>query len=324
MFVLWSDFPAWFLGTLCVSLGLLFGSFLNVVIYRVPRGQSVVSPPSACPQCGARIAPWHNVPVLSWLMLRGKAACCGAPISGRYPLVEAVGGLSGWAMYQFIDASLGPASPLWLGMALFVCYLTLCLGLVAAVFIDLEFMLLPDSITIGGAILGLATAQLRELPWLDALLGGALGFAIVWVPFIFLYSKLRGYDGMGLGDAKLLMLAGTWFGWPGAVFGLLAGAVQGTVAALAVYTVAGKIEEPAAVKEERELLRAELEKLPAEERARVEAELARDPLFAEAPSGLAKARVPFGPFIILAILEYLFFESWLVEQFQVLVLGGYE
>jgi leader peptidase (prepilin peptidase)/N-methyltransferase len=322
MLVLWSDFPPWFLGTLCVSLGLLFGSFLNVVIYRVPRGQSVVSPPSTCPKCGARIAPWNNVPVVSWVLLRGKAACCGAPIAARYPLVEAVGGLAGGALYAFIDAGLGN-SPVWLGMLLFACYLALVLGLVAAVFIDLEFMLLPDSITIGGAILGLATAELRELPWLDALLGGALGFAIVWVPFIYLYSKLRGYDGMGLGDAKLLMLAGTWFGWPGAVFGLLAGAVQGTVAALAVYAVAGKIEEPAAVTEERELLRAELEKLPAEERAQVEAELARDPLFAEAPSGLAKARVPFGPFIILAILEYLFFESWLVDQFQVLVLGGY-
>lgn len=323
MLVFWSDFPAWFLGTFCVGLGLLFGSFLNVVIYRVPRGQSVVSPPSTCPRCGTRIAPWNNVPVVSWLWLRGKAACCGAPIAGRYPLVEAIGGVAGWAVYSFVDSGLDPASPVWLGMLLFTCYLTLILGLVAAVFIDLEFMLLPDSITLGGAALGLATAELRELPWMEALLGGAIGFFIVWVPFIWLYGKLRGHDGMGLGDAKLLMLAGTWFGWPGAVFGLLAGAVQGTIAALAVYVVAGKIEEPLAVQEERALLRAEIERLPAEERAQLEAELARDPLFAEAPSGLAKARIPFGPFIILAILEYLFFEAWLVEQFGVLLMGGY-
>src|SRR5690606_889792 len=102
--------------------------------YRVPRGQSVVSPPSTCPKCGTRIAPWNNVPVVSWLLLRGKAACCGAPIAARYPLVEAIGGLAGWALYAFIDAGLG-SSPVWLGMLLFACYLALVLGLVAAVFI---------------------------------------------------------------------------------------------------------------------------------------------------------------------------------------------
>src|SRR5690606_18181436 len=153
MLVFWSDFPTWFLAGLCVSLGLLFGSFLNVVIYRLPRGQSVVSPPSTCPKCGARIAPWNTVPVVSWLLLRGKAACCGAPIAARYPLVEAVGGLSGLALYRFVDGGLGPDASVWLGLGLFACYLTLVLGLVAAVFIDLEFMLLPDSITIGGALL---------------------------------------------------------------------------------------------------------------------------------------------------------------------------
>lgn len=320
--VLWSDFPSWFLGTFCVSLGLLFGSFLNVVIYRVPRGQSVVSPPSTCPGCGTRIAPWNNIPVLSWLALRGKAACCGTPINARYPLVETIGGLLGLAIYQFVDAGMSLDSPLWLGGTLFVAYLALCLGLVAAVFIDLEFMLLPDSITLGGTVLGLLTTQLRELPWQDALIGAAIGFAIVWVPFIWLYRLVRGISGMGLGDAKLLMLAGTWFGWPGVLFALVAGAVQGTVAALAVYTVTGKIEDPVAVKAEREQLRAELEAMAPEERAKLEAELEGDPLMSEAPAGLAKARIPFGPFLILGILEYLFFEGWIGEQFQMFIYGS--
>ncbi len=318
----WFDFPTWFLGIFAVSLGLLFGSFLNVVIYRVPRGQSVVTPPSTCPRCGTRIPPWNNVPVVSWVLLGGKAACCGVPISPRYPLVEALGGLSAWATFHFIDRGLDASAPVWLGAVLFASYLALCLGLLAAIFIDLEFMLLPDSITLGGTLLGLATAQLRELPWSDAVGGAAVGFLIVWVPFILLYRMLRGYPGMGLGDAKLLMLAGAWFGWAGAVFALLAGAIQGTVAAVAVYIVAGKIEEPKAVKEEREQLLAELERLPPEERQQLEAELANDPLHPQPEAGLAKARIPFGPFLILAILEYLFFEPWITDHFYSAFLGG--
>lgn len=320
--MLWSDFPPWFLCTFGVSLGLLFGSFLNVVIYRLPRGQSVVSPPSTCPGCGARIAPWNNVPVLSWLVLRGKAACCGTPINARYPLVEAIGGLLGLAVYQFVDAGMSLDAPFWLGGTLFAAYLALCLGLVAAVFIDLEFMLLPDSITFGGAALGLLTAPWRELPWQDALLGAAVGFAIVWVPFIWLYRLVRGMSGMGQGDAKLLMLAGTWFGWPGVLFALVAGAVQGTLAAIAVYAVAGKIDEPVAVKAERDQIRAELETMTPEERAKLEAELEDDPLMSEPQTGLARARIPFGPFLIFGILEYLFFEGWIGEQFQLFIYGS--
>lgn len=320
--MLWFDFPVWFLGGFAVSLGLLFGSFLNVVIHRVPRGQSVVSPPSTCPHCGARIAPWNNVPVVSWLLLRGKASCCAAPISPRYPLVELVGGLTGWAVYQFVDRGMDASDSIGLGVLLFASYLALCLGLVAALFIDLEFMLLPDAITLGGAGLGLVTAVVRQMPWQDSLLGAIVGFLVVWLPFIWLYRLVRGYAGMGLGDAKLLMLAGAWFGWPGAVFALLAGAIQGTVAAIAVYLVAGKIEEPLAVKEERELMRMELLQLSAEERTRLEEELAKDPLHSAPAAGLAKARIPFGPFLILAILEYLFFEPWITERFFLLFLGG--
>lgn len=282
----------------------------------------MVTPPSSCPGCGQRIAPWNNVPVLGWLLLRGKAACCGTSISVRYPLVEALGGLAAWGILNFVDAGLGAHSPAWLGACLFACYLALCLGLIAAVFIDLEFMLLPDSITLGGAALGLLCAPLRELAWTDSLLGGGIGFAIVWIPFIWLYRLFRGYPGMGLGDAKLLLLAGTWFGWPGAIFALLAGAIQGTIAAVAVYLVAGRIEEPRAVQEERRQLRAELEQLSPEDKAALEAELADDPLHGEPESGLGKARIPFGPFLIFAILEYVFFESWITEQFGLVFLGG--
>ncbi len=139
--VLWTDFPSWFLVGIAVCLGLLFGSFLNVVIYRLPRGQNVAFPPSSCPACGAAIRPWHNIPVFSWLWLRGKAACCGAPIRPRYPLVELLGGLSGWAVMLSVSNELTSDTPAWLGGLSFAVHLALCLGLIAAAFIDMEFMI---------------------------------------------------------------------------------------------------------------------------------------------------------------------------------------
>lgn len=304
-------------------LGLLFGSFLNVVIYRLPRGQNVAYPPSSCPACGASIRPWHNVPVFSWLWLRGKAACCGATISARYPFVELLGGLSGWAVLLTISRDLGGDSPAWLGASLFAVNLALCLGLIAAAFIDLEFMILPDSITLGGTALAFATLPLREITLVDALVGSSVGFLIVWVPFIWLYRILRGFAGMGLGDAKLLLLAGAWFGWPGALFSLLAGAIQGTVVALAIYAAQGKIEEPKAVQAEREEAKQQLATLPEADKAKLLEELADDILLAEPEPGLARARISFGPFLILSLLEYLFFQHAISDIFFAFIQGEY-
>ncbi|HVY46710.1 MAG TPA: A24 family peptidase, partial [Minicystis sp.] len=114
-----------------------------------------------------------------------------------------------------------------------------------------------------------------------------------------------GKVGMGLGDAKLLMLAGAWFGWQGALFVLGAGAVQGTLAVVVMLLLGKKLDDPEAVQREREELKKELEALSPEERAEVEKELADDPLFSEPEGGLGKARVAFGPFLILATLEML-------------------
>jgi leader peptidase (prepilin peptidase) / N-methyltransferase len=135
--------------------------------------------------------------------------------------------------------------------------------------------------------------------------GAAAGFLVIWLPFVVIYPRIRGKVGMGMGDAKLLMLAGAWFGWPGALFVLGAGAVQGTVAAIAMILVRGKIEEPEAVAREREEILAELETLSPEERAEAEKELAADPLMEEAGPGMGQARIAFGPFLILATLECL-------------------
>lgn len=309
------DFPTWFLAAVAVALGLAFGSFLNVVVHRLPRGESLVTPASRCPACGAAIRGYDNIPVLSWLVLRGRARCCGAKVSPRYPLVELIGGLAGWAVLKRVLIEAPPDAPIQAALVLFLAYFALCLGLVAAVFIDLEYMLLPDSITLGGAALGLASCFVRGVPFREAVLGAAVGFVIIWLPFYFLYRLVRGHPGMGLGDAKLLMLTGAWFGWKGALFALLAGAVQGTAVAIALVAVKGSIEEPEAVKREREELQLELSRLEGDARRELELELSKDPLAAEPQGGFAKARLPFGPFLAMATLEYLFFGEALLDAY---------
>jgi leader peptidase (prepilin peptidase) / N-methyltransferase len=303
-----SDFPPLFLILFALAFGLVFGSFLNVVIHRLPRGESLAFPGSHCPHCGKPIQPKDNVPIVSYLVLLGRSRCCKTPISPRYPLVELIGGLVAWAVMRSIVLELPMETSIARGAAVFFAYLALGLGLVAAAFIDLEHMLLPDEITLGGAGLGLATVPLRaDATFRDSLLGAAVGFLIVWLPFVLIYSKLRGRPGMGLGDAKLVLLAGAWFGWLGAVFALLAGAVQATAVMLAVLATGKKIEEPPAVVEERLALHAALAHATGAEREELERELAEDPLAKEPEPGLAGMRLAFGPFIILAILEFMFY-----------------
>lgn len=317
------DLPVWFWMGVGVSLGLVFGSFLNVVIHRLPRGENLAFPASHCTSCGTPLRAFDNVPLLGWLLLRGRARCCKARISPRYPLVEALGGLLGGALIQVAVLTLPLDTPLWQAGLLFAVELALGLGLIAAAFIDLSHMYLPDSLTLGGALLGLVSVPLRpEATFTASLLGAAVGFLVVWLPFDFLHRLLRGKPGMGLGDAKLVMLAGVWFGWQGALFTLLAGAVQATLTVGAIYLTQGRIEEPEAVKQEREEIARELEQLPAEERALLEAELATDPLAGEPEQGFGKARIAFGPFLVLAALELLVFGDFIREELVGVLLGS--
>lgn len=305
-----------------VSLGLVFGSFLNVVIHRLPRGENLAFPASHCTSCGTPIRAFDNLPVLGWLLLRGRARCCKAPISPRYPLVELMGGLLGGTLIQVAVLTLPLDTPLWHGGLLFAAELALGLGLIAAAFIDLSHMYLPDPLTLGGALLGLLTVPLRAgATWQESLLGAAVGFLIIWLPFDRLHRLLRGKPGMGLGDAKLLLLAGAWFGWRGALFALLAGAVQATLAVVAVYLVRGKIDEPEAVKLERAEIEEELAHATPEERALIEAELALDPLASEPEAGFGNARIAFGPFLVLAVLELLVFGEFIQQELIGTLLG---
>jgi leader peptidase (prepilin peptidase)/N-methyltransferase len=315
-----ADFPAWFLFGCAVPFGLLWGSFLNVVIHRLPRDENVAYPPSHCPHCGAKIRPWHNIPLLSYLLLRGRARCCGAPISARYPAVELIGGLLALAVLQLVVLALPGETSIARAAAIFLCYFALGLILIGLAFIDLEFMILPHSLTLGGAALGFLTASFRGVGFVDSLIGAGVGFAVIYLPFDLGHRLLRGYPGMGLGDAALALLAGAWFGFPAALFALFAGALQATVVTLALFFSKGRIEEPEAVKRERAELEALIAAAEGEEREALERERELDPVLRAAEPGLGKARVPFGPFLALAILEYaLFFregisaglDSWL-------------
>lgn len=200
--------------------GAFIGSFLNVVIYRVPQKVSVVSPPSACPNCGARITPWQNVPVMSWLVLRGKCAACTDPISVRYPLVELGTGLAfGVVTWKWISAM--PVGTVQGGLAgagaivLLAAFLYLAAITVALALIDLEHHRLPDSIVLPSYVVAgvlLAASALLTQNY-AAMLGAAIGAAAMFLfYFVLAFISPRG---MGMGDVKLAGVLGLYLGYIG-------------------------------------------------------------------------------------------------------------
>jgi leader peptidase (prepilin peptidase) / N-methyltransferase len=208
---------------LCVTglLGLAVGSFLNVVIYRVPRDESLVHPGSHCPHCGAAVRNRHNVPVLGWLMLRGKCADCAAPISIRYPLVEA--GTA--ALFVAVAAKFGWSWEL-------PAYLYLAAVAVALAAIDIDLKRLPDKIVLPSyavAPLLLLPAVIAQHSW-DAAIRGLIAAAVLFGGYFVLAVLPKG---MGFGDVKLAPLLGFylgWLGWSSVAIGAFAGFLLGGVA----------------------------------------------------------------------------------------------
>ncbi len=210
-------------------LGALIGSFLNVVIHRVPRKASIVAPPSACPHCNTRIAAWDNVPILSWMLLRGKCRACKAPISGRYPLVEASTAL------LFAGCAAAIDDPL-----LLVFTLPFVAAMVVVTFIDLDHQIIPDAITLPGTALAIAAAFAGwTIPPADALLGAVVGggslFLVAWG-----YRAATGRDGLGGGDVKLLLMVGAFLGPSGAFLTILLGSFAGTLFATLTMRAHGR------------------------------------------------------------------------------------
>jgi len=211
-------------------LGLLVGSFLNVVVHRVPRRQSVVRPPSACPGCGARVRSRDNVPVVSWLLLRARCRDCREPISRRYPLVEAATGLA----FAGVVAAVLTAGPTpWLIPAL----LHLAAVSIALALIDIDVRRLPDAIVLPSypvllSLLALASAGSGDYDaLLRAVIGAVAGFGFYFV-LAFVYPA-----GMGFGDVKLAGVLGmvlAWYGWGELVVGLFLGFLLGGVVGIAL------------------------------------------------------------------------------------------
>ncbi len=215
-----------------LAFGLLTGSFLNVVIYRVPLGLSIISPRSACPVCKTPIRFYENIPVLSYLFLRGRCSHCQSPISIRYPIVE------------LTTAILFLAAALKFGLTwhLLIHDLPFISLLVAICFIDLDHRIIPDKLSLTGVGIGLLSALfIPGVHFLDALIGGGVGFLAFYLPAL-VYEKWTGRMGLGGGDIKLLAMLGTFVGVSGVFLTVLVSSVLGSLIGLLVGWVQRKRE----------------------------------------------------------------------------------
>ena len=235
-------------GFFSFAIGACIASFLNVCIWRLPRNESVVRPASHCPNCNAAIKWYQNIPVLSYLALRGTCANCRKPISMRYTIVELLGGILFLAAYlqwampaAFCDMPIASMRPLF-SLACVPVYWLVFSGLILGSFIDLEHFYLPDRVTIGGMLLGVPASVLlpefqMEKAWLDALywsLGGlAFGFLFFWGMGA-LFSKIFKKDALGFGDVKLMGAVGAFFGPTAVLFVLIVSSVVGSIVGIAL------------------------------------------------------------------------------------------
>lgn len=243
---------AWWAGlAVAVVVGGLVGSFLNVVAWRLPNGRSVIHPPSACPHCGRGIRPWHNVPVLGWLMLRGRCADCATPISARYPLVEAIcavlWGLLFAAMVPRGEGMLGPA--VFPAFGLFALYFS---ALLAISLVDADHFIVPDVISLPLIPLGILAIAILHIAGvgpsipdvpevvLGAAVGGGVMYGIAW------FGKLAfGREAMGLGDVKLVAAIGAWQGaWPTLLLTIFGASLLGSVIGLGTMAIRGRERPP--------------------------------------------------------------------------------
>ncbi len=201
-------------------LGLLFGSFANVCVHRIPRGESIVSPGSQCPNCHTAIAWYDNIPVLSWLYLGRKCRHCSHPIAWRYPLLELTMGLMWASIVWFYPVQ--SYDPIFLAQAISLVTLLWILTL-----IDLETFLLPNALTFPGIVLGLAFAAYFGF-FLDSLIGAVAGYGIFWL-VARLFLIFTGKEGMGQGDFKLLAMLGAFMGWQALPFIILLSSLTGAI-----------------------------------------------------------------------------------------------
>lgn len=228
------------LGTFSFGLGACIASFLNVVIWRVPRGESIVSPPSHCPKCNAAIKWYQNIPILSWLALRGKCANCKAPISPRYILIEALGGLLFLAAFREYGLTIDtPVMWIWISL------------MIVGSMIDFDHKLLPDFVTVGGMVLGVGFVMVKVAlaalcmggfdlalasPVLVSMVGLVFGFGLLWL-IRFLGSKAFKREAMGMGDVFLMGAVGALFGPVAVLVTLILSSVFGSIVGVSMVAL---------------------------------------------------------------------------------------
>lgn len=243
-------------------LGCCLGSFYNVVVYRLPKGESLIRPGSHCPQCNRPVAPYDNIPLLSYLMLLGKCRHCRASISMRYPIVEGITGLA--ALLLFRRYGFHPQ---------FLVEFVFTSILIIITFIDLDTFIIPDVFSLTGIVVGFGASFFTpRLSWVESLVGILMGGGF-FLAIALAYQRLRHREGLGGGDIKLLAMIGAFIGWTGIVFTILVASIAGLMIGLLVMW-----------------------------RTR---------------QGLA-AMIPFGPFLSLGAVSYLFWG----QSFYYWYLGG--
>lgn len=232
-------------------VGAAIGSFLNVCIYRITAGKSIVFPSSFCPNCGHPIRLYDNIPVVSYLVLRGRCRNCNEKISLRYPVVELITALLAALLFREYGLTLQ-----FLSAFLFTC------ALIIIAFIDLKHQIIPDVITLPGIVLFFLLAVfLMDVPFLDSVFGILIGGGCLYLIAV-VYQLVRKREGMGGGDIKLLAMIGAFLGWKSLLFVLLASSLSGAIVGVSVMIYKGKD---------------------------------------------MKYAVPFGPFLSIAAVAYIFF-----------------
>ena len=283
------------LSVLIFFFGASVGSFVNVVAYRLPRDISIVRPASFCPHCRRPIPLSANLPVLGYLMLRGRCSQCGDRIPARYLVTEVGLGVTALVLY----ANFAPFDAL----ARFI----LCAALFASSWVDLDCRIIPDVISLPGMLVGFAAASLLmpAIGWKDSLFGIALGGGLLFAVGE-LYRWLRGKEGMGMGDVKLLAMIGSFLGWEGMVFTLFFGSILGSMGGI----ILGLLDwQPGS---------AEIMSQAADGIAVAGGEAPQPALEdqePEAKEGLLQTPVPFGPFLSFAAGCFAIFQPQLIHWY---------
>lgn len=212
-----------------VLIGLALGSFMNVCIYRIPQRQSIINPPSTCPNCGKKIKFYDNIPLVSYFLLMGRCRHCRYVIPWHYPAVEALTGLLSLSLFIRYGLSYQ-----------YFLFLLFIAALVTIAFIDLHHRIIPDVISLPGILVGWSTSFiLGHVSWLDSLIGIIGGGGSLFL-VAFVYVSLTGKEGMGGGDIKLLAMIGAWLGWRPLPLVVLISSLTGAVIGVAFLLLAGK------------------------------------------------------------------------------------